>query len=236
MESAAEIDLNDFSHDVTSQTGEDGMLAELFRRLGVDSGYFVEFGAWDGKHLSNTHSLSRAGWRGCYIEADPDRFVALTRRFDGDDSVSLINAVVAEHGPGDLDTLLDRCDAPRRFDLCSIDIDGDDLAVWRGLRRHRPDCVVIEYNHTIPIGVRFENPPGRHLGNSSTALCDLAAENGYDLVAQTRVNLIFLDSELRQRHGIRQRELAPGRPFFVGFDGTLLVADRDESLEREFVR
>lgn len=56
-----------YARDVTSQNGEDGILAKLFellllssseRRKRDDDCYFcVDIGAWDGKHLSNTYSL-----------------------------------------------------------------------------------------------------------------------------------------------------------------------------------
>lgn len=37
-----------------------------------NSGTFVEVGAFDGITFGNTYGLSQAGWRGLYIEADPD--------------------------------------------------------------------------------------------------------------------------------------------------------------------
>jgi len=70
-------DLSAFAANVHSQYGEDGILSEIYRRLGVTAGFFVEFGAWDGMHLSNSYALVEAGWSGCYIEGDPDRFRTL---------------------------------------------------------------------------------------------------------------------------------------------------------------
>jgi hypothetical protein len=61
--------LNSYARNFTSQFGEDGIIEEILIRLGaVVPKYFVEFGAWDGVHLSNTHSLAKLGWSGLYIE------------------------------------------------------------------------------------------------------------------------------------------------------------------------
>ena len=54
--------LLDHAHDVHSQFGEDGVLAELLRRLGIERGWCCEFGAYDGVHLSNTRLLLEQGW------------------------------------------------------------------------------------------------------------------------------------------------------------------------------
>src|SRR6185437_11729185 len=58
---AAEIATNNylgrFAKTVTSQDGEDGVLAEIFARLKIERGWCVEFGAWDGKFHSNTWDL-----------------------------------------------------------------------------------------------------------------------------------------------------------------------------------
>jgi hypothetical protein len=38
---------------VTSQDGEDGVIDEIMRRLGIAKGWCVEFGAYDGKTDAN---------------------------------------------------------------------------------------------------------------------------------------------------------------------------------------
>jgi hypothetical protein len=63
-----------FSSNVTSQYGEDGVIAEILRRIGVRNRWCVEFGAWDGKYLSNTWSLiNQSDWSAVLLEGDKDR-------------------------------------------------------------------------------------------------------------------------------------------------------------------
>ena len=45
--------LKQYEQNVYSQNGEDGIIGEIVKRLSIEEGYFIEFGAWDGKHLSN---------------------------------------------------------------------------------------------------------------------------------------------------------------------------------------
>ena len=46
-----------FAKDTTSQGGEDGILRAIFEQMGDGPRTVVDVGAWDGVHLSNTHSL-----------------------------------------------------------------------------------------------------------------------------------------------------------------------------------
>ena len=82
----------------------------------------------------------------------------------------------------------------RELDLLSIDIDSDDLAIWKSLVHLRPVVVVIEYNPNIPIDVWFENPRGENKGNASRSIHDYAVSIGYELVATTQTNLVYLES------------------------------------------
>ena len=52
-----------------SQNGEDGLIAEIFKRIGTTNRYFVDFGSSDGFE-NNTVLLLRQGWGGLWIDAD----------------------------------------------------------------------------------------------------------------------------------------------------------------------
>jgi hypothetical protein len=50
-------DLSVYEKNITSQFGEDGIIEEVLNRIGIENASCVEFGAWDGKHFSNTWQL-----------------------------------------------------------------------------------------------------------------------------------------------------------------------------------
>jgi hypothetical protein len=224
--SAEGVDLHRFARRVHSEAGEDGIIGKIFELLGMETGYFVEFGAWDGRHLSNTRLLAERGWSGLLIEADSERFRDLERN-SASERVTAVNAKVALKGDDMLEAILDRAGCPERFDLLSIDVDGDDLAIWMTIDRWRPTCVVIEYNVTIPFDVDFVNPPGKAWGNSARTIERVAAAKGYRLVAVAKMNLIFVDSGACEQAGIRAAALDAarleiGERLFWGYDGTLI--------------
>jgi hypothetical protein len=221
------VSLNSFAANVHSQFGEDGILAEIFRRLELSDGYFIEFGGWDGIHLSNAYALVQAGWSGCYIEGNPERYERLCANVPRS-GVRKVQRYVAGDGPDSLDNILDEVDAPKRVELLSIDVDGDDLAIWRGLRRHRATCVVIEYNPTIPFDCLFENPHGRNWGNSARSIDDFARASAYALVAATATNLVYVDErgpvKKANLTALSLPDLPVGARYFWGYDGSLLIS------------
>jgi len=53
-----------------AQNGEDRWLEAYFG--GRRGGFYVEVGAYDGAHLSNTYHFEQIGWTGVLVEPDPD--------------------------------------------------------------------------------------------------------------------------------------------------------------------
>jgi len=237
MRSTPLTPLAGFAADVHSQHGEDGILAEVLRRLDDvldDVRWCVEFGAWDGVYLSNTANLILgSGWRAVLIEPVRERCDEIVRSLPPQQVTALCRSVGLE-APDHLDDLLAGTGVPVDFDLLSIDIDGDDIHVLRSLRVHRPKVVCIEYNPTIPNEVRYEQPIGAGVshGSSAASIVDAAGSLGYSLVAVTASNLILVRSDLS---GLvvdpgcstleHLRDDSEARCLlFVGYDGTLLTS------------
>jgi hypothetical protein len=207
--------LRPFRRNVYSQNGEDGVIDEIFRRLGRSSGWFCEFGAWDGRYGSNSYSLLRKGWDGVMIEGDPQRYRrldALGRRFA---HLQTVQAMVS-HLSSDRDTLdniLSRTGIPIEFDLLSIDVDGYDYQIWESSKRYDPAVVVIEINSSIRPGQKVLHSEGGS-GSSFTAMLELGRRKGYSLVAHTG-NMIFVKSGLVNRLQLPQRDLERPETLFV---------------------
>ena len=137
--------LLDYSSDVYSQRGDDGIIQEVFRRLNVERGFFVEFGAWDGLHHSNARLLFERGWSGMFIEADNVKAKHLAERYAASLDVICLHGMVQPEAGDGCKTLDDYCDERgiEQIDFLSIDIDGLDLNIFEGLRR-RPNLIAIE--------------------------------------------------------------------------------------------
>ena len=191
-----------FMKNTYSQSGEDGVILEIARRLKIlDSsrGDFavIEFGAWDGKHLSNTFSLVESyACRALYIEADTKRFQDLITTSSKFPSITPINARVATdpNANKSLDNILDLNGYPNDPAILSIDIDSSDLDIWESLTRYKPKIVVIEVNSSIPPGI-YLRQGHRVNGNSFSATLAVGKAKGYSLVAHTG-NMIFVRDDL----------------------------------------
>jgi len=199
--------LSSFKKNVYSQNGEDGVLQEILRRLEIFRGEFVEFGAWDGKHLSNTRHLLDQGWGGVYIEGDRDRYQQLVQNMQPFAvRVELINAYVEPSGKNSLDSLLARTRLLPEFDVLSIDIDSFDWQVWESLKTYNPTVIVIEINSGIPAGIYQTHRGSNVQGSSFTATVDLGARKGYAAVCHTG-NLIFVRNNAVPRLKLPESEV-----------------------------
>ena len=178
---------------VTSQFGEDGILAEILRRLGEGKRRCIEFGAWDGKHFSNTWRLwHEQDWFALLIEGDAKRCSALARATRDFAKVTTLSAFVSPTGENRLDNLIRNAGWLECVDVVSIDIDGDDYHVFASVKECAPRVVLVEFNPTCPPGGEVIQAPGGNFGCSATSLLRLAREKGYALAACTDTNLILV--------------------------------------------
>ncbi len=209
-----------------SKNGEDYLLWRFFE--GKTQGFYIDIGAFDGVHLSNSLTFEQMGWQGICVEPHPVIFPYCLKNRPG--SLCLEQACVA---PGAADTVpfyaeemgllsstissedkfLDvkrrygtrklefngfrelqvpavtvnrlletHCPKQKIVDFISMDTEGNELDVLRGIDFHRYDIrvLVVEVN----------------LEEEEKLLVDYLAENGgYQLARRVKVNRFFVKSE-----------------------------------------
>jgi hypothetical protein len=186
-----------------SQNDEDGVIQEIFRRIGVQNSTFVEFGVEDGRE-SNAALLLYKGWRGLWIECDQRQYRKIRGHFAAQlqtGQLQVRNAFV------DRDNISELIAAANlgELDLLSIDVDGNDYWIWQALAI-RPRVVVIEFNGKFRPPLKWVmayNPKHRwdmsdYYGASLQSLADLGREKGYALVgcSLAGVNAFFVRDDL----------------------------------------
>jgi len=190
---------------IYAQNDEDGIIQEIFRRIGSTSRTFVEFGVESGVEC-NSVKLLVEGWRGLWIEARSDHADVIRRRFapflTGGKLTLLERLVNAEN----IDALLAQGGMSGEIDLLAIDIDYNDYWVWKAVTAVSPRAVVIEYNASLrpPLSLTVSYDPQRRwdgsnfYGASLEALVRLGREKGYRIVgcSVAGVNAFFVRDDL----------------------------------------
>ncbi len=216
-------DLTAFEARIRSQNGEDGVIAEILRRVGAPDRWFVEFGVEDGSQ-GNCVRLAEAGWAGLFMEADAAQHERLAARYAARDDIRTLHAAVTADT---IEALLDAGDVPAEPAVLSIDIDSNDFHVWAAVRSRRPRLVVIEYNASLPRERRLVMPRDDafrwdgtdHFGASLGAFEALGSEKGYALVhtESAGVNAFFVRRDLLGRSGLPTGPAVPRRgPDYFG--------------------
>ncbi|APU16015.1 MULTISPECIES: hypothetical protein [Actinoalloteichus] len=179
-------DLSEHEFQLLSQNGEDGVILEILRRIGVTDGFFVEFGVETGREGNCIALADVLGWRGLFMEADGAHNHHLHQKYRWNDRVRTLHAMVT---PERIEELFREGEVPAEPDVVSIDIDGGDYWVWDAMADYRPRVVVIEYNSALDPDRALVQPrdaPGwdgtDYFGASLGALVELAERKGYRLV------------------------------------------------------
>jgi len=199
--------LERFGRTVYSQNEEDGILAEIFRRIGTANRRFLEFGVERGLEC-NTLNLLEQGWSGAWIEGYAPMVSEIEtgfRRWIESRRLAVRAAIVTRESINDL---IGDFALPRDLDLLSVDIDGNDYHVWEAITRIEPRVVVIEYNARFPPPMQWimtYDPKHRwqgddQFGASLESMTALGRGKGYSLVGCniTGSNAFFVQSRLAE--------------------------------------
>ena len=197
--------LEPYGYKVYSQNDEDGIIEEIFKRIGVTNRQFVEFGVENGTE-NNTRFLLMQDWKGLWIEGNRDHCEEIQSDFFDEvkeGKLQITNAFITKDNINQI--IQDAC-LDEEIDLLSIDIDGNDYHVWKAIDVIKPRVVVIEYNAKFPPEfywvMRYEEKHTwdgtDYFGASLKALEQLGKEKGFILVGTNfcGTNAFFVKEDL----------------------------------------
>ena len=190
-----------------SQNDEDGIIDEIFRRIGAKSKRFVEIGVHTGLECNSLLLLS-TGWLGLWIEENTKCAAKIEERFGKFLRNRLLACQNLRVTAENINELVREYST--EIDLLSIDIDYNDYWVWKALDAVQARVVVVEYNASFPPPLSLTVPyePNHdwdgtnYFGASLSALEKLGREKGYSLVGCcfSGVNAFFVRDDLTGDH------------------------------------
>jgi len=195
--------LHRYAFQVSSQNDEDGIIHEIFRRIGTSNRIFAEVGVGNGTE-NNTAFLLSQGWKGFWIDGSDAFLRAINARRDLQNGclTSRVFFVDKENIAGCFEQL----GVPRDFDLLSLDVDQNTFYIWEALREFAPRVVVVEYNAAIPPDIDWKVryvanrtwDGTQNFGASLKAFETLGSQLGYSLVGCdfNGVNAFFVRNDL----------------------------------------
>lgn len=173
-----------YGRNIHSQNGEDGIIAECVKRLGIERGHAVEIGANNGLWMSNTRALIESGWSALMVESDWNLYRECVANWKDNDRVRVQCCHVTHR---DVNAFVDKA-----CDVLSTDTEGWDFDIFGALDA-RPKIVVVEIDSSFPPDVTDFNRDG---GASYRAMLRLGINMGYFLLCHTG-NLIFVRGDFR---------------------------------------
>src|SRR5579871_308380 len=214
---------------VYSQCDEDGIITEIFKRIGTGNRTFVEFGVETGIEC-NTAKLLVEGWKGLWIDGSAANVAQIRNSlpdFLGQGRLTVLESFINAEN---INALIQQGGFTDEIDLLSIDIDMNDYWVWKAIEVVKPRVVVIEYNATLrpPMSVVVPYNPtqtwngSNYFGASLEALTRLGRQKGYRLVgcSFSGANAFFVHDAFAGDHFLdpatAEEHYEPPRYFFAG--------------------
>ena len=218
-----------YGQKIYSQNEEDGIIREIFNRIGTSNKIFVEFGIGDGLE-NNTLALLLSAWKGLWIEGSSSSVNKIKAKFKSVINNERLKVVEAFITKDNINEIISANIPDKEIDLLSVDIDGNDVHVFNEISVINPRVVVIEYNAKFPPPIMFSvdyNPAHMWKGDDYMGAsleyieknldakgynlvgCDLSGSNAF-FVREDLVTDKFLAPYTAERH------YQPARYYLVG--------------------
>lgn len=204
--------INDFNFSIFSQFNEDAIIQFLIKNLNIEKKTFVEFGVENYEEANTRLLLEKDNWSGLIIDSSKKNIEHIKKQnyFWRHNLTALDNFVSTEN----INNILKNNNFTGEIGLLSIDVDGNDLWIWREINEVKPIILIIEYNaklgDTESLSIKY-NPnfirssDGLNnliYGASLKALQKISKEKGYALVCVNNNgnNAFFVRNDYLNQH------------------------------------
>ncbi len=178
-----------YGYKVYSQTDEDGIIQEIFLRIGIKNKIFVEIGVGTGLD-NNTLNLLIQGWKGSWFDADLNQINQIKKKFSWpieNNTLQVFHKFITKEN---INENIEMANVKGEIDFLSIDIDGNDYHVFSEISQINPRVVVIEYNSKFRPPTEWVKPYQKdhiydgtdYFGASLQSFENLFSKRGYKLV------------------------------------------------------
>lgn len=143
-----------FGYKIYSQCDEDGIINEIFNRIGVTNRLFVEFGVGDGLE-NNTLALLLQNWSGLWIESSKKHVNKIRNSFKNTIQIGLLTVINEHVTKENINSIITSVVKEKEIDLLAVDIDGNDYYIISEIECVSPRVIVVEYNAKFPPPIQF---------------------------------------------------------------------------------
>jgi len=215
-----------YEHQTFSQNGEDGIINEIFNRLGITNGEFIEIGTGDGSE-NNTRLLLELGWKGTWIDGNPNCLKSINNNLGHLISSKKLNAQLSFVDSNNINSILKDNNISPDIDLLSLDLDLTTHLVWKALNYITPKVLVIEYNGFFPKNTLWQaNIKGNeswdgsiNMGSSLSTIIQISEQKNYKFIGTelSGTNAFFVHQSVQHifTDFIDVANHQPARPYIV---------------------
>ena len=191
-----------------SNMEEDGIILKLLASIYVEKGFFLDIGSNDCINSNCANLAFNFNWEGVFIDAKVHLLQIGKRnykRFGNEKNLKFVHSFLY---PENINEVVSTAIATKEVDFASIDIDGNDYAIWKALDCVTPKIVMIEnkieygkYDIVVPVTNSFSN---KQWGASIVSITNLAQEKGYTLVATNNqgFNAFYMRNDCFEQSGL----------------------------------
>jgi len=137
---------------VYSQSDEDGIINEIFKRIGTTNKRFLEFGV--NSTDNNTTFLLLKGWTGAWLDASNSKVIRIKKKYEVLLKKNKLRIYKKKITAENINKVIKSINFKGVIDLLSIDIDGNEVYLLNKLSQIKPRVIIVEYNAKFPPPIR----------------------------------------------------------------------------------